>query len=397
MLQGYDIVAFSYSDWYAVQSSPQHLMRVAAEQNRVLFVDVPRSFLRFFKRLDPLSSRVPVSRALEHVGDNMHVFHPAHRFLPVGRLPLYAAHKTLQLNGRMLAQMLHPILRELKFDNPILWNFSPLHGACLPHLPGRLTVHDICDDWSNYLHSPTARILVEDVDVALTKSADVAFVFSNYMLHRRAGLNDHTYVVLPAGDVKHYSQAALPETQVPAELSQFQRPIIGAICVVDPFRFDPGLLAYIGKTHPEWSVVVLGPVQPGVDLSPLKHVSNVHMMGNRPLEQMPSYLKGFDVAIIPYALNDATRGIYPMKTQEYLAAGKPVVAPPLPECLRLAPHVRFGESHTLFVKAIEEALATDSPEQAAERRALAAQNTWTHRFHERAAHVVRRMTELQQV
>jgi len=164
--------------------------------------------------------------------------------------------------------------------------------------------------------------------------------------------------------------------------------------VVDPFRFDASLLAHLGNAHPEWSIAVLGPIQSGVDLSPIRGMANVHMMGNRPLEQMPSYLKGFDVAIIPYALNDATRGIYPMKTQEYLAAGKPVISPPLPPCLSLQSVISFAHDHEAFTRAVEEALATDSAEKSRARQAVAAENTWPHRFEERGAQVLSRMAAL---
>ena len=95
------------------------------------------------------------------------------------------------------------------------------------------------------------------------------------------------------------------------------------------------LLKHLARQHPEWQLVILGPIAQGVVLPDRQRYPNLHFMGNRPLETMPAYLKGFDVALIPYALNEATRGIYPMKTQEYLAGGKPVVSPRLPECLAL--------------------------------------------------------------
>ncbi|MBI3117385.1 MAG: glycosyltransferase [Candidatus Hydrogenedentes bacterium] len=389
MIEGFDIIVFTYSDWYATQSTPQHLTRIVAEKNRVLYVDVPRSFLRFLKSPDPQSAGQRYAQRLERIHDRLHVFHPPHLFLPVGRLPVWFSKICLQMNGRMLARQLEAAIAQLGFKDPLLWNFSPLHGEAVPYLKKRLTIHDICDEWANYLKHRSGRVLVDWMDRKLTREADLVFVFSDHMRQRREGLNDHMHVVLPAGDVKHYAQAALPETVVPDDLAALPKPIIGAICVVDPFRFDPVLLAYLGKARPDWSIVVLGPVQKQVDFSAVEGIPNVHMMDNRPLAQMPSYLKGFDVAIIPYALNDATRGIYPMKTQEYLAGGKPVVSPPLPACMHLSEVISFAGSHEEFARKIDEALKADTPEKIARRREVAAQNSWIQRMEQRSQHILK--------
>lgn len=387
MFEGRDIVVFSYSDWHATQSSPQHLARAMARANRVLFVDVPRSFLRFVKGGDSQSAGLRYIDTLEQVTPNLQVFHPPQVFLPIGGLPASLARRVLRINGRILARQLRPVLKQLEFRDLLIWNFSPLHGDAIAYLKHILVVHDICDHWSNYQKTGRAKELLEKLDCVQASEADAVFVFSEYMREKRVQYNPNTHVVLPAGDVDHYAKAALPETVVPEEITRIKKPLIGAICVIDPFRFDAKLLAHIARARPDWSICTLGPIQQGVDLSAVRGLSNVHILDNRPLAELPRYLKGFDVALIPYALNDATIGIYPMKTQEYLAAGKPVVSPRLPACKSLEEVIYFSDSHEDFVRNIERALAEDSPERIAERRAVAARNSWRDRMEERSGHV----------
>lgn len=389
MLEGHDIIVFTYADWHAVKSTPQHLSKLLAESNRVLYVDMPRSFLRFLKGEDTLSAGAWEGPPLQHVLPNLYVFRPPHRFLPVGGLPFSVARRTLGANGFFLARMVRRRARELGFKNPILWNFSPIHGGAVRYIPHVLGIHDVCDEWANYLKDQAGRTLVDWMDRRLASDADLLFVFSQHMRRRREGLCPETHVVLPAGDVAHYSKANDPALAVPDDLARMPRPIVGAICVIEPARFDPVLIAHMAAQRPQWSIALLGPIRGPVDLAPLRQYPNVHVMDNRPIEYMPAYLKGMDVAIVPYAINDATRGIYPMKIQEYLAGGKPVVCPCLPECLSLDNVVYFAETHDEFVRQIDRALAEDSLARQAARRAVAAKNSWRNRLEERCVHIER--------
>ena len=389
MLTDQDIVILTYADWFAVKSTPQHISRLLAKHNRVLLVDVPRSFLRFLKPLDPLGGDQWEGPRLREVMPNLTVYHPPQRFLPVGGLPFRAARHTLLLNGRILGRQVRQAMHAIGFESPILWSFSPLHGGAIAHVPHRLLVHDICDEWTNYLSHRGGQQLVDWIDCRLSQQANVVFVFSQHMREKRASLNPETHVVLPAGDVPLYSRAAQPDTVIPEDLAVIPRPRIGAICVIDAARFDCGLVESLALRQPNWSLVFLGPAREGVDLSSLHALPNVYMMGNRSRDTLPNYLKGFDVALVPYAINEATRGIYPMKLHEYLAGGKPVVCPPLPECLHLQDVVRFAADPVEFEAAIAEVLATDSPELARQRQAVAQSNSWEHRMEIREAHVER--------
>ncbi len=392
-MESLDIVIFSYADWLGMQSTPQHLARLMAKDHRVLLVDMPRSVFRFLKEKDQQGLQRWQGPSLQQVRPNLWVYHPPHRFLPVGGLPYPLSHSTLRINGALLAYRLKRVLQRLGFRRPVLWSFSPVHGAAEKHIPHRLNVYDICDEWANYLAGASDRRLVEDMDCRLAESADLVFVFSEGMRAKRAMCNPETHVVLPAGDVVLYSNATRPETPVPEDLAALPKPVVGAICVIGPARFDMELIVRMARAHPEWSIALLGPVRGEIDLSPLEALSNVHIMGNRKREEMPNYLKGFDAAVIPYALNDATRHIYPMKTQEYLAGGKPVIAPRLPACAGLEDVIYFADNVNAFIALVERALAEDNPQRAAARIRVAGENGWEQRLATRMRHIERMLPQ----
>lgn len=383
MLTGFDIVVFSYADWYASQTTPHHLARIFSERNRVLFVDVPRSLLHFLKGRDPLCARAWKGPALQQVQPNLWVLHPPQVFLPTGAMPWPLARYTVALNGWLLAHMVRRAVHSIGLGRILLWSTSPLHAGAVARVPHAWLVHDICEEWVNFLKRPSDRRLFLEIDCALTREADIAFAFSEPMQHRRDGLNAEMHVVYPAGDVEFFEHADEPATQIPEEEAALPSPIIGAMCVVDRERFDIELMARIATTHPEWSIVVLGPVRKDVDLEPLRRFKNIRFL-NPPRPELPAYLKGFAVALVPYRLTDAVKDTYPMKIQEYLAAGKPVVSPRLPVCAHLADVVHFADTHEDYIHGIEQALQEDSPDSIARRHEVARHNSWRHRVEERS-------------
>lgn len=383
VLSGFDIVVFSYADWYASQTTPHHLARIFSERNRVLFVDVPRSMLHFLKGRDPLCARAWKGPALQQVQANLWVLHPPQVFLPTGGLPWPLARYSVNFNGWLLAQLVRRAVHALDFKSVLLWSTSPLHAGAVARVPHAWMVHDICEEWVNFLSLASDRRLFLEIDCALTHEADIAFAFSEPMQHRRDGLNAEMHVVYPAGDVEFFEHADEPGTRIPIEEAALAHPIIGAMCVVDRERFDTELMAAIATAHPEWSIVVLGPVRKDVDLEPLRPFANITFL-NPPRAELPGYLKGVAVALVPYRLTEAVKDTYPMKIQEYLAAGKPVVSPRLHVCEHLSDVVYFADSHEEYIHRIEQALAEDNPALVARRHEVARHNSWRHRVEERS-------------
>jgi glycosyltransferase involved in cell wall biosynthesis len=173
----------------------------------------------------------------------------------------------------------------------------------------------------------------------------------------------------------------------PAELAALPKPIVGYVGNVASYKIDVELLVAAGRTRPEWSFALVGPIgsgDPGTRLRELRSLSNVHLLGPRPYKDIPDYIHGFDVCLIPFRRSRVTDSSLPLKTFEYLAAGKPVVATPLP-ALRAEPLdevLDYAETAEQFVRAIESCLAEDGEERPAARRETAALYSWDRRFPE---------------
>lgn len=376
----HDIITFSYSDWRASWSTPQQLMsRVATAERRVLYVDQPRSFFYGLKRADPQGAGAWEGPPLQEVRENLWVYHPPTAFLPLGGLPFPISRHVLQLNGRLLGQQVRQAAEKLALRDPVLWNFSPLHAGAVAHVPHALHVYDIADDWVNYIRRRSGRELILWAEEQLCRDADLVLPSTENLQRKWLACNPNSHVVPHAADFDHFSRAGLPETTVPDELARLPHPIIGSVGVMDPDRFDVALIEHLSAARPAWSIVLVGPPRADMDLSRIQKLPNVYLTGNKAIADLPNYLKGMDVTLVPYKLNDATRNIYPLKLQEYLATGKPVVSSAMPSIVPFEGPVRIARSHPEFVTHIEAALAEDTAEARAARQAIARENSWEHR------------------
>ena len=314
--------------------------------------------------------------ALREVQPGLRVFHAPHRFLPVGGVPLPMARTALQFNGRSLAAQLKPIVEELDFENPIIWNFSILHAGAVPHVPHALHVEDIADVWEGYVRSSYGKQLVRWAGEAMARRADILFPSTPAIRDARARFNGNSLLVPHGADFDHFAKARLAETPVPEELVSLPRPIIGAVGVYDVARFDEDAVYQLARRWPERSIVLVGPAMEEVDLTRLRSCANVYLTGTKNIEQLPHYLKAFDVALIPWRVNALTESIFPLKLMEYLSGGKPVVAPALKSLAEAGDAVYIAERPEEMSERIDQALREDSDERRDARQALARRYSW---------------------
>lgn len=389
MLEGRDILAFTYADWRASWSTPQQIMSRLAPANRVLFVDQPRSFLYNLKPPDPQGAGQWEGPRMQEAAENLFVLHPPHCFLPTGSLPYAAGRAALRVNGRLMARIVARAMRRLNMQRPVLWNFSPMHGDAALTLPAALRIYDICDEWGSYVPHAAGRRLLAWIEGRLIQGADLVFTGTGNMAEARAGLHPELHVVHHGADFEHFARAALPETEIPEDIAGLPQPVIGSVGVLDPQRFDTEMILHMARAWPEWSIALVGPPRADMNLDRLREQPNVYLLGNKPLSALPGYLKGMRVALIPYQVNDATRGIYPLKLQEYLAAGLPVVSAALPAVLPYQDVVEVASSPADFVQHVHQSLEDRDPGRRQARQEVARRNSWEARVREKSDHVIR--------
>jgi glycosyltransferase involved in cell wall biosynthesis len=173
------------------------------------------------------------------------------------------------------------------------------------------------------------------------------------LLETKLPHNRNTHLISHGVDVDHFRKACLAETAIPADCPVVKGPVIGFFGLVADW-VDLEVIRYIAEARPEWTVLMVGAIR--TDTSALRSLPNVHMLGRRDYDSLPGYCKAFSVAILPFVVNGLTLAANPLKLREYLAAGLPVVATPLPEVRKLGSLVRTALTPEDFLREVDASL-----------------------------------------
>ncbi len=384
MLRGRDIVCISSLDWDAMWTSKQQIMHRLARTNRVLYVEEPVTLLAPLKVPARVSRWAATAPRVKRVDAGLWTLTPP-PVLPFGNMKP----RVNRANQALLARYVGWAMNRLYFDEEyIFWTYLPASVALLDrlvtHKPDRrpsLVVYHCVDEHSAFPGFVSPDV-VKGYDDELTRRADLVITTAENLRLSREILNPHTRTVLNAADVEIFNRALDPGLSVPADLAAIPAPRLGVVGMHDS-RLDLEALEALAAADSSWQIVLIGPVKPGqVDEARLRRWPNVHLLGQKPRNELPAYLKGMAVALVPYKPGELTRNIFPLKLFEYLAAGVPVVVGGLPELSRFAGIVGVAASPEDYPRTVKEVLAADSPERRAARVALAADNTWDHRVDE---------------
>jgi glycosyltransferase involved in cell wall biosynthesis len=263
----------------------------------------------------------------------------------------------------------------------VLWLYDPCFAGCIGSSGEVFAVYDCVDNYAEQSGAdPRRRALVSDCDAVAASRARLVFATARSVAERHRPRNAKTFLVPNVGDFEHFAPAA-DRSLVDPELAMLQRPVIGFAGNFLAQKVDFELLEILASSRPEWTIVLIGPAHEdtAVKVNRISARGNVHWLGAVPYEELPRYVAGFDVAIIPYLSNEYTAGCFPLKTFEYLAAGKPVVASGVPELDGMEPYVALVRDADAFMVAVERALSETSSSDAVSRQKLAAENTWEAR------------------
>jgi len=283
-------------------------------------------------------------------------------------------------NSRIFAKSVLSAIQRLGFKDIILFNDSSMFlGVYMKELlKPRTSVYYMRD----YLPmNPYWRKHGVRIEPLLIKNADV--VVNNSTLYAKYGqqFNPHSYMVGQGCDVSLFNDQER-KIEIAEDLTHIAHPVIGYVGFLSSRRLDIGVLAFIAKQKPEWSIVLVGPEDEVFSKSELHEIKNIYFFGSRDSSVLPEYIKGFDVCINPQIVNDATIGNYPRKIDEYLAMGKPTVATVTEAMEYFCSHTYLAVSHQDYIDLIEKALAEDSIELQVERRKFANSHTWENNVNE---------------
>jgi len=253
------------------------------------------------------------------------------------------------------------------------WYYTPMALAFTSHLKPQTVVYDCMDELSAFAHAPATLRLRE---AELLRRASVVFTGGQSLYEAKRGRHPNVHAFPSSVDVPHFARARQISVD-PPDQAGIPRPRLGFFGVIDE-RMDIELLAGVAAARPQWSIVLVGPVVK-IDPAQLPRAANIHYLGQKSYDQLPDYIAGWDVAMLPFARNDATRFISPTKTPEYMAAGKPVVSTSIRDVIR--PYgqqglVRIADTVGDFVVACEASLADEPIARMRDADAFLRQTSW---------------------
>jgi UDP-galactopyranose mutase len=345
-----DLVCFSHLRWNFVYQRPQHLISRFTKCFRVYFIEEPI--------FDSPEDELEISTTAESVI----------RVVPYLRGPS-GEEAMIRLRER-IAQFFD----EEDIQQYMFWYYTPMALRYSADFNPALVVYDCMDELSAFkLAAPELKELEHE----LLSKADIVFAGGQSLYEAKKKYHEHIHLFPSSIDKHHFEQARTIQVDLPDQ-ENIPHPRIGFFGVIDE-RMDLTLLERVARMKPAWHFVMVGPVVK-IDLDTLPNFHNIHYLGGKAYNELPHYLAGWDVAMIPFAHNESTRFISPTKTPEYLAAGKPVVSTPIIDVIRPYGNkglVRIAGTPDEFVRVVEEELQrTDREEWLEKVDDFLAQSSW---------------------
>jgi UDP-galactopyranose mutase len=337
ILQGMDFVVFSHLRWGFVYQRPQHLLgRCARSGNRVFFIEEP---------------------LVEQIGEpGLRISQSAEQVTVV--TPVLPATPDRPPDEAMRA-LIENLLKEQQVVDPVLWYYNPMALNFTRDLPASLIVYDCMDELSAFRGAPPGLRAAEE---SLLRRADLVFTGGKSLHEAKRRSHPSVHLFPSSIDVLHFQQARLPQPE-PDDQAPIGAPRLGYCGVIDE-RMDLPLLSEVSDLRPTWQFVLLGPVVK-IDPSDLPRRPNIHYLGMKAYNELPAYLAGWNIGMLPFARNESTRYISPTKTPEYLAVGLPTISTPIHDVV--SPYgdlglVRIADDAQSFVSAAEDLMRRSESE-----------------------------------
>lgn len=357
-----DVLCFSHLRWNFVLQRPQHLLSRCARDRRVFVIEEP-----VFDADD--AAHVTVTDAQPRV----HVVVPHLRECDRAR------------DAEVQRQLLDDVIARERIRPEVLWYYTPMSLRFSDHLNAPAVVYDCMDELSSFAGAPPG---LRDAERALLRRAGVVFTGGRSLYEAKKQLHQNIHSFPSSVDVDHFIAARSSNFPEPADQADLPHPRIGFFGVLDE-RLDRDLIAGIANLRPQYHFVLLGPVVK-IEPSSLPQTRNIHYLGQKSYAELPQYLGGWDVAMLPFARNDATRYISPTKTPEYLAGGRPVVSTSITDVVRPYGDLglcRIADTPEEFAQAIDAALTEDPIARQQTADTLLATMSWDATWQAMSEHI----------
>ncbi len=329
------LLCLSHLRWGFVYQRPQHVMSRLARDYDVIFFE------------EPVFEDLAEDRATPRLDHSQ----------PAPGIEVIVPRLAHGLSEEQIAEAQRQLLDEMLLARGdaelLLWYLTPMSLAFTDHLKGNVTIFDCMDELSAFRGAPVRLV---DMERELMARADVVFTGGYSLWEVKQRQHDNAHPVPSSVDIAHFA-AARDGLADPGDQAGIAHPRMGFFGVIDE-RFDIELVEKLATLRPDWQIVLIGPVVK-IDPATLPQLPNIHYLGGKSYDELPAYLAGWDVALMPFAINESTRFISPTKTPEYLAGGCPVVSTPIHDVIRgygQSGAVTIADTAGAFVAAIDATL-----------------------------------------
>jgi len=352
-----DLICFSHLRWGFVYQRPQPLLSRFARTTRVFFVEEP-----------VLSGGEPRLEIKLDSESGVYVV-----------VPHFAPEQSEESIDRIQEMLLKQLIAMARIDKYFFWFYTPMAMGFTTDLSPLLVIYDCMDELSAFQGAPPA---LREREKQLFAMADLVFTGGQTLYEAKREQHPDVHAFPSSVDFQHFAQAR-QELPDPAGQAGIPHPRIGYCGVIDE-RLDLSLLASVADARPDLHLVMIGPIVK-IDAAALPKQPNIHYLGGKSYKELPQYLAGWDIAMLPFARNESTKFISPTKTPEYLAAGKPAVSTSIRDVVR--PYgdlglVEIADTPEDFIAAIQRAMAVEKTEWLEKVDRLLKNNSWDSTWHQ---------------
>lgn len=381
MLKGRDIVVIGLQPWYyEIGSNCKSIANQLALHNRVLYVNLPINRKTFYSKNNNagITEHCNIIKGkgnkIKKISENLWEFYPTSIVESINWLPATSAFKLVNyFNNKRFAKDIAAAVKEMGFKDIILFNDNDIFNGY--HLKKMLSPNLYIYYCRDYLRGHDYWKKHCDVlEPELISKADLAVANSTYLAEYCARFNKDSHYIGQGCNLELFDHTR--PYPVPQEIRQIASPIIGYVGAVIAYRLDENIIRKIAASNPSWNVVLVGPEDDIFQKSSLHQMPNVHFIGRKPIEELPGFVAAFDVCINPQLLSPITIGNYPLKVDEYLAMGKPVVATRTKTMELFIEHTYLADKPDDYPALIEKALAEDNDQRRQSRIDFARTHTW---------------------
>jgi teichuronic acid biosynthesis glycosyltransferase TuaH len=381
LMKGRDIVIIGLQAWYTdIGSNCKNIALELSRHNRVLYINMPldrKTIAR--QKSDPnIQRHLQIIRnkadGLVEVGPNLWNYYPSCILESINWIPFTSIFSIFnRINNQRFAKQIAQAASRLGFAPYILFNDNDIFRSFYLKelLKPELYIYYSRD---NLLGVPYWRKHGKTIEPAHIAKADIAMANSLYLRDYLRKYNPNSYYIGQGCDISLFD--ADKKYLVPEDLKKLGRPVIGFVGSINTIRINAAVIRIIARDRPSWNIVMIGPEDPFFAGSDLHQIPNIHFLGKKPISSLPGYISAFDVCINPQLVNEVTIGNYPLKVDEYLALGKPVVATSTKAMEIFGDQVAVARQPEEFTALIEKALGEDTASLRKKRIDLARTHTW---------------------